>query len=92
MDVWSSLSGMIDATIVTGDPEGLLQVLMKNDIAILNFHYGNDLSVRVLVYRKDYRKLVSILKKRGISVSKTKKEGLFWKWKACLVQNPFLCS
>lgn len=84
MDIWSSMAGMIEAELTSADIPGMLSALSLSGITLQHCCVKNEFTARVLVHRKDYRKLVKKANKRGESVKVTGQSGIYWKIKRIL--------
>ena len=79
MDLWHSLSGMVQLQLTSADPAGTLTALNSANIPIYGVEPGDDaMSVRFKIHRQDGRMLRKIVDKRGDSVCQRGGTGLYW--------------
>ena len=84
MDIWHSLEGMVTVTYTSADIGRAISAITDSGIMLHNLTAINDLEVTFSVYRRDYRKLRPIVKRRGDSLQLSKRTGLYWMLKGSL--------
>ncbi len=78
MDLWRSLSGIVQIEITTADPAATLQRINRNNIRLFNIDYEDDFTVKINVGRTDLPAIKKILHKAGEKFCIKRKVGLFW--------------
>lgn len=84
MGVWKSIAGTIRAKLTSADPAGALTAINNAGINILAVSQVGDLSVELLLYRKDWRALMRLTEKRGEKLEIVKRYGIYWTGKRLL--------
>lgn len=84
MGVWKSIAGTIRAKLTSADPAGTLTAINNAGINILAASQVGDLSVELLLYRKDWRALMRLTEKRGEKLEIVKRYGIYWTGKRLL--------
>lgn len=78
MDIWRSMSGMLQIQITSPDPHRLIRELIGSDVEVFDLHESNDLTVSIKVRRKDVRKLRKMANNCNAEVKITGRFGAFW--------------
>ena len=89
MSVFRTASGTVTVEITSANIPGLLEVLCKNEIFLWGVSYRDDLTATLRIRRASYRKVRSILERRGDSCRVVSREGVYWDL-AALVKRPVL--
>lgn len=84
MDLWYSLSGLVEVELTTADPERICESLTEAGIPLAQFHQIGSLTYVFSVERKHFRKAVSLCRKRGAELRIRKRTGLYWNLKSQL--------
>ena len=91
MDLWSSLSGMVEVELTSADPAGALGAISAAGITVFNACQEGDLTLRFGLHRKDHRRLRALAKKRGERLSFNGRKGLYWAARQ-LLKRPVLLA
>lgn len=78
MDLWRSLSGMVEVELTSADPEAALVAINTSGITIYNVKQSGELTLHFRLQRRDHRKLRALTKKRGESLRFCGRRGLYW--------------
>ena len=89
MDIFRSLSGMVEGELTCADPGEALRRISQAGIHIYDVRMVGDLSFRFRVRRWDYRGLAAESEKRGDSLRIVDRGGLYWTVKG-LFRRPVL--
>ena len=89
MDLWHSLSGMVEVELVCADPEKVLGRLNSEGIVTYSVKGSGVLSLRTNVKRCDLKRSKQIAQKYGGRLSCVNKRGLYWCYKS-LLRRPVL--
>lgn len=89
MDIWRSLSGQVEVSFTSAQPETDLEALACLGLTLENLEKTDELSYRLTIPRRDWKKMKAFCQKRGNSIRLEKRRGLFWKGKA-LLHRPVL--
>lgn len=89
MDLWRSLSGMVDVELVSADPAGSMREINTVNIPIFDLVWMDDLTIRFRLRRMDHRKLRKLTQKRGERLHLIEKKGTYWQLKQ-LLRRPVL--
>lgn len=89
MNLWNSLSGMVEVELTSADIHSAFAAMNSNQIFLYEVRKCSDLTVRFMILRKDYKKLDSIARKRGESLKVYNKKGIYWIGKG-LLSRPVL--
>jgi len=79
MDLYHSLSGMLEVTVVCADPPRIMTMLEQNGIELRNVRMPDELTLVVLARRRQVNALLSICEKKGLDAKITGRQGLYWK-------------
>jgi len=82
MNFWSSVSGMMEAELISAAPEAAFAAISNLGIELRNFQQVGELRYIFLIKRKDCKTLQELCKKRGETLKIQKKQGLYWTGKA----------
>lgn len=89
MNLWNSMSGMLELELTCAEPEQTWMAMAEQGVELFDTKPISYLTCRVRIRRKDYRKVASIVEKRGGSSIITRHLGWFWRGKA-LLHRPVL--
>lgn len=89
MDIWRSLSGAMDVSLTSADPNGALLAIQNAGITIMDIESDGALTLRFRIGRHDGRRLADIAEKRGETVRVCRRVGLFWSIRG-LTKRPVL--
>ena len=79
MDIWISMSGMVDVELTCADPAAAMSQLYQLGIPIYNAaREDEDIVVHFQVQRKDFRKLNALVRKKGYRLRLKRRFGLYW--------------
>ena len=82
MDLYQSLSGKLEVTVLCADPAQAMTMLEQNGIELRNVKIIDELTLVVFVQRSRYKQLMSLCQKKGLDVKITGRVGLYWKLNA----------
>ena len=82
MDLYHSLSGMVEATVVCADPAQVMTMLEQNGIELRNIRMPDELTLVALIRRRQQRQLMGLCEKKGLDAKITDRKGLYWKLNA----------
>ena len=91
MNLWRSIAGIVEVEITGADIARCFSAVTCEEISIFRVQSVSDLTVRLWIYRKDYRKLLSLCEKRGETVKLRKRKGIYWTGKR-LFGRPILSA
>lgn len=89
MNIPDSILGTVTVQVLCADPAGFLSDLVYAGIPVIRTVFQNELTVLITVKRTDYRKLIVLSDKKGVSTKILKKSGLYWQIKE-LLHRPVL--
>lgn len=78
MDIWRSLTGMVEVELTSADPAATLHAVNAAGITIYHTHQTGDLTLRFGLLRQDYRRLRRLVAKRGEVLKCNGQIGLYW--------------
>ena len=78
MGLYRSLAGLVRVSVTSADIPGLLAVLAKGDIPVLDGAGDGELDMEFTIYRRDFRRLRKICEGRGDSLKVSGRWGLYW--------------
>lgn len=78
MDLWRSLTGIVQIEITSANPAALLQRLSVKNIRLFNIDYISDFTVKMNVSRKDIPIIESTVSRSGEELSIKRRLGLYW--------------
>lgn len=78
MDLWKSLSGMIEVELTSAEPETALGAINARGIEIYRVEQKGELTLRFRIRRRDYTVLAALCEKRGETLNVLRKSGLYW--------------
>lgn len=89
MNLWKSISGMMEVRVTSACPEASLMAISEQNIPMFSVIMNGNLSVNLWIYRRDYDLLHHYCEKRGESLEVIKRKGLYWRFKM-LCKRPVL--
>ena len=91
MSLFKSVCGTVRAELVGADIAASLDAVTGSGICVLGLETVDDMTVRFTVGRKEFKKLESLLTRRGDRVITKQRVGLYWYFRALLLR-PVLLS
>ena len=91
MKLWTSLTGLIQAELLTADPAGALCAIADAGIALRDVTPEGELCLRFSVARPSYGRLLRLTQKRGETLRILSRTGLYWRFRA-LTGRPVLLA
>ena len=91
MDLFHSISGMVEAELTAADIADSLMTISGAGVELLSVSRESDLTARILLSRRNYRKAKKLCERRGDTLRPVKRTGLFWKIKFA-VHRPVLVA
>ena len=89
MDLYHSLSGMVEATILCADPTQVITMLEQNGMELRDVRIVDALTLVVLVRRRQIGLLLALCDEKGLDAQITNRIGLFWRLNT-LLHRPVL--
>ena len=89
MDLWRSLSGMVEVVLTSAAPTGTMSAINASNIPIYNVVWIDDLTVRFRIRRGDYQRLRRFVDKRGDRLRLSARKGSYWMLRR-LLRRPVL--
>ena len=89
MDLFQSLSGMVEAELTSADIPATLVCIADAGIHLHHVRQMDDVTVRILLSRRHYRVMKQIIIRRGESLQLVKKTGAYW-WVKAFAKRPIL--
>ena len=89
MDLYQSLSGMVEVTLTGADIPRSLEKITSAGITLHRVQQVDEFHIRLTLLRKDYRKLRSIAERSGDTLECINRTGLYW-WGRSLLRRPVL--
>ena len=84
MDLWKSLSGMVEAELTSADLGAAFTAISQADIAVFSVRQTDDLTARLRIPRSDFARLSALAEKRGERLRLISRPGLYWLGKRLL--------
>lgn len=91
MGIFRSISGMLSVEIVSADIPALLAAMAEQGIRIFRARTKGELTLELLVRRRDWRSLSALCKRRGESARIKARRGIYWPLKS-LLDRPLLLA
>lgn len=91
MKLWTSLTGLIQAELLTADPAGALCAIADAGIALRDVTPEGELCLRFSVARPSYGRLLRLTRRRGETLTILGRTGLYWRFRA-LAGRPVLLA
>ena len=91
MKLWTSLTGLIQAELLTADPAGALRAIADAGIALRDVTPEGELCLRFSVARPSYGRLLRLTRRRGETLTILGRTGLYWRFRA-LAGRPVLLA
>ena len=89
MDMWRSLSGMVEVELTSADPAAALRAINAAGITVYNARQKGDLTLWFGLHRQAYRRLRTLTKKRGERLTLNGRSGIYWAGRR-LLSRPIL--
>lgn len=89
MNVWRSLSGMVEVELTSADPTGSLRAINDAGITVYNVQEIGQLTLRFVLQRRDVHALRTVTGKRGESLRQSGRRGVYW-WAKQMRKRPVL--
>ncbi|MBQ7415623.1 MAG: sporulation protein YqfD [Oscillospiraceae bacterium] len=84
MDLWRSISGMVDVSLTSADPGAAMQAINGANIEVFNARQEGELTLRFTLHRNEYRQLRVLMERRGERLELSRRSGLYWAMKQVL--------
>ena len=91
MELWKSLTGMLDLQLTSADLPGAMREINRVGVPVYDAVWMDDLTVMFRLKRSDYRKLRKITDKRGERLELAGHRGGYWILKGIL-RRPVLLA
>ena len=93
MDLWHSIAGMVEIKLTSASPAEAAVTFNAAGITVYDCSMADDeLSVRFLIRRKDYRKAQKIAASRGDELTLRSRKGIYWSIKSLQKRPVLLCG
>ena len=79
MDIWKSIGGMLTVELTSAEPEQTLSAWNAGGMELHQLQRKSDLTFRLQIRRKDYRKAAVLAEKRGDKLTIVRKTGIYWR-------------
>ena len=89
MDLYHSLSGMVEVTITCADPAQVMTMLEQGGVELRNVRIADELTLVLLIRRRQTGLLLALCDKRGLDAQISNRVGLYWRLNA-LLHRPVL--
>ena len=89
MDLWQSLSGMVEVSITCADPAGIITQLCNAGLTIFDTVDEDAMTVILRIQRRDLKTLGHLCDRKGCSWKLLRRRGLFWRFRL-LLSRPVL--
>ncbi len=89
MNLFDSMSGMIEIELTSSDIGGVLSAVNASGIHVYSVGYINDITLKIVIRRRDYPLFSQITTSKGCDQSVKAKLGLYWYLKR-LLHRPVL--
>ncbi len=89
--MFKSIVGMVTVELTSADIPGTLAALADKGVPVFDAEPVDDLSLRLRIYWKDYRKTVKLCEKRGDTLRIQSRSGIYWAAKA-IAGRPLLMA
>lgn len=91
MGLFHSFAGLLYVRLTSADVSVLLSQISAKNVPLYRVEWIDDLTVKGMIHRKDYRFLRELIEHRGDRLEIVKRRGLYWGGKN-LLQRPVLLS
>lgn len=78
MDLWRSLSGMVEVELTSADSAGALRQINTAGIPVFDVVWVDDLTVRFRLRRGDHRRIRKLSERRGDRLRLNSRRGAYW--------------
>ena len=89
MGIFKSLTGMVTAELTSADISGTLAGIGNLGVCVFDVRTEGDLTARIRLFRRDYKKVLRLTKRRGDRFRLIEKSGIYWDLKG-LLSRPVL--
>ena len=89
MNLWRSLSGMVEVRLTSADPADALRAINRAGIEVFHTSQEGDLTLLFVLRRMDHRRLRALARKRGERLELCRREGVYWTARR-LIHRPVL--
>ena len=89
MDLWNSLTGMMEVELTSAETEKALEAVIGKGISIFRVQRTGDLTVKFIIRRCDHGALAALSEKRGETLRVCRNIGMFWTGRR-LIHRPVL--
>ena len=86
MNLWKSIAGMVEVEITGADIARCFSDVSREDIQIFHVQQVSDLTAKLWISRKDYKKLLALCDRRGETLKLCKRKGIYWAGKNLLAR------
>ena len=83
MDIWKSLNGTLDVSVLSANPTAMLYALQNDGIILNNVKWVDDLTITFQIRRQDLKKLNHLADKNGADVKIIRRAGWYWRLVSC---------
>ena len=83
MDIWKSLNGTLDVSVLSANPTAMLYALQNDGIILNNVKWIDDLTITFQLRRQDLKKLNHLADKNGADVKILRRAGWYWRLVSC---------
>lgn len=78
MEIWSSLSGLVDIAIISADPSQLISRLAEKGICVSNVCYIDTITIQCTIRRNTYPHIKELAEKQGAQIQLLSRRGVYW--------------
>ena len=89
MGLFKSLAGMVTLELTSADIGALLSALNTQGIPVFDVRISGDLSAEICIYRRHYRRMAKLARRRGDSIRILHRWWVYWTAKG-LLRRPVL--
>lgn len=90
MDLWKSMSGMVEVSLTCADPAAAISQINNAGIIVYNsYRNDDDIVIHFQIRRQDYKRLKLLTQTKGYELRLSKRNGVYWSWKQ-LLHRPVL--
>lgn len=91
MELWQSLSGVMDVEVVSADPAGMMHAMETAGISATQLRLIDDFTLRMQIARRDHKILLAVCNRRSETLTICRQSGLYWQIHA-LHKRPLLVT
>jgi sporulation protein YqfD len=89
MDIFQSAAGQVTVAVTSADIPGMLRQMNQAQIMIFDMSSTEPMTVVLTIWRKDYKRLGQIVRRRGERLKRIRNQGIYWTAKG-LLRRPIL--